>query len=209
MPNRSLLPLALAAWLLPGVAAAQDKTFTLTIGGTPVGIEVGETVTVTLPDGSTTEASLTRNPFSSYRSDQFQFVHPSEFSVTKSDVGDGIVQHLLASALGTIVIVQEYRDIDPSSLVPLMLQEMTKDGVAAGATVSQQPATRLVPDGVTMSGVTATETGKSDVADYEILGHGKDGAGLLVITRVDRDNAAQDRTLIDKFWESFRLAAAQ
>jgi hypothetical protein len=76
---------------------------------------------------------LARNDFATFSGSDFSFVHPSGISVTKTDLGDDITQYLMASALGTIVVVQEYGKMNPVSLNQLMLQEMTKESVQAGA----------------------------------------------------------------------------
>lgn len=47
--------------------------------------------------------------------------------MTKTDLGENITQYLMASALGTIVVVQEYGKMNPVSLNQLMLQEMTRN----------------------------------------------------------------------------------
>ena len=195
-----------ALFALPISASAQEtKSFKLSVGQQELEINPGDTLDLTLPDGSKTKVTLTRNEFAAYSAAKFSFLHPSAFSVTKSDLGQGITQHLLASAVGTIVIVQEYETLDPSTLIQLMLQEMTKESVAGGATITQAPATRKTPAGKTLTGITATEAGKSDTAGYEIFGYGNDGSGLLVITRLDRANKQQDTPMIEKFWESFEV----
>ena len=198
--------LLVAALLLPAAATAQEtKAYKLQFGDVSIEINPGETLDVTLPDGSKTKVTLTRNAFATYSAAAFSFVHPSDVSVTLSDLGDGIIQHLMATAVGTIVIVQAYSTLDPTSLNQLMLQEMTKEAVAAGAEVTQQPATRQTPGGKTLNGLTATEAGKNDTADYEILAYGNSGADVQAITRIDQENATQDGPMLAKFWESFEL----
>ena len=186
-------------------AAQETKAYKLQIGNISVDIDVDETIELKLPDGSTTNVKLSRNEFAAYVAAGFSFIHPSDVSVSESDIGDGITQHLMATARGTIVIVQEYTSVDPSSLTQFMLQEMTKEAVAAGAQVTQQPATRKTPSGKTLSGLKAVEAGRTDTADYEVLTYGNSGAGLLVVTRLDREFAATDRAMLAKFWETFDL----
>ena len=203
---RQTLCTLFAMFWLAGPASVQEmKAYSLQLGDTVVEMNLGETVEVKLPDGTKTAAKLTKNPFASYAGGSFSFVHPSDVAVTRSDLGDGVIQHLEATALGTIVIVQEYANLDPTSLNQLMLEEMTRDGVAAGAEVTQQPAARQTPGGKALSGLTATETGTSDVAEYEIVSYGASGAGVLVVTRIDRENLEADGPMLAKFWESFEI----
>ncbi|RFC67523.1 MULTISPECIES: hypothetical protein [Mesorhizobium] len=189
---------------LSSTSAVTTKAFRLKLGEQSIDIDVGERAEITLPDGSKVRVELTRNEFATYSGEGFTFVHPSDVSVTRSDLGDGVVQHLMTTALGTMVIVQTYDGLDPSTLNEMMLKELTGDAVAAGAKLERKDAKRDV-SGKTLSGIVATETLRRDTVDYEIESYGKDDAGVIVITRMDRENAAQDSAKIAKFWETFRL----
>ncbi len=126
---------ALAVMTLAALpAGAEDmKAFKLSIDGVAVDIDPGESLDVTLPGGKQAKVRLDRNAFATFSGEAFSFVHPSGISVTKTDLGSGIMQYLMASALGTIVVVQEYGKMNPVSLDQLMLQQMTKESVQAGA----------------------------------------------------------------------------
>ncbi len=195
-----------AIMLCAGLARAEDpKAFKLTIDGVAVDIDPGEDVEVTLPGGKTGKVRLEHNDFATFSGGTFSFVHPSSNSVTKTDLGDGIAQYLMASALGTLVVVQKYDNMNPVSLNQLMLQEMTKETVQAGGVVTQEPTTRKLADGKELTGIKATVKTRTDKADFEIVGYGLADQGLLFITRIgDQDNATE-QPLIDKFWDSLKV----
>ena len=108
---RLKLLLSLAILLSAGTASAQDpKAFQLQFGAASVEINAGETVDLTLPGrGDRAKVTLTRNDSCPMPAPTFLFVHPSAVSVAKSDLGDGIIQHLLATASGRSSSLQEYR----------------------------------------------------------------------------------------------------
>ncbi|RWB00858.1 MAG: hypothetical protein EOQ39_28575 [Mesorhizobium sp.] len=192
--------------LCAGPAGAEDlKAFKLTIDGVTVDIDPGESADVTLPGGKRSKVTLERNDFATFSGSVFSFVHPSNISVTKTDLGDDITQYLMASALGTIVVVQEYGAMNPVSLNQLMLQEMTKESVQAGATLTQEPTTRKLADGKELTGIHAEVKTRTDTADFEIVGFGVADRGLLFITRVAGEDAATEKPLIDKFWQSLKV----
>ena len=189
-----------------GSARAEDlKAFKLTIDGVAIEIDPGEDANVTLPGGKTAKVRLDRNDFATFSGGTFSFVHPSSISVTKTDLGDSITQYLAASALGTIVVVQEYGKMNPVSLDQLMLQEMTKESVQAGGTLTQEPTTRKLPDGKQLTGIKATVKTRTDKADFEIVGFGLADQGLLFITRIGDQDAATEQPMIDKFWETLKV----
>ncbi|RUW58424.1 hypothetical protein [Mesorhizobium sp. M7A.F.Ca.US.008.03.1.1] len=192
--------------LCAGPAGAEDlKAFKLTIDGVTVDIDPGESADVTLPGGKQSTVTLERNDFATFSGSVFSFVHPSSISVTKTDLGDDITQYLMASALGTIVVVQEYGTMNPVSLNQLMLQEMTKESVQAGAKLTQEPTTRKLADGKELTGIRAEVKTRTDTADFEIVGFGLADRGLLFITRVAGEDAATEKPLIDKFWQSLKV----
>jgi hypothetical protein len=192
--------------LCAGPAGAEDlKAFKLTIDGVSVDIDPGESADVTLPGGKQSKVTLQRNDFATFSGGSFSFVHPSGISVTKTDLGENITQYLMASALGTIVVVQEYGKMNPVSLNQLMLQEMTRETVQAGAELTQQPTTRKLADGKELTGLSAEVKMRTDTAHFEIVGFGLADQGLLFITRVAGEDAATEQPLIDKFWDSLKL----
>ncbi|WP_192183822.1 hypothetical protein [Mesorhizobium amorphae] len=189
-----------------GLARADDlKAFKLTIDGVVVDIDPGEDVDVTLPGGKTSKVRTDRNDFATFSGATFSFVHPSNISITKSDLSDSITQYLMASALGTIVLVQEYDQMNPVSLNQLMLHEMTRESVQAGGTLTQEPTTRKLADGKELTGVKATVKTRTDSADFEIVGFGLADQGLLFITRIGDQDVATEKPLIDKFWENLKV----
>ena len=198
---------ALAVTVFCAVLARADdlKAFKLTIDGVVVDIDPGEDMDVTLPGGKTSKVRIDRNDFATFSGATFSFVHPSNISITKSDLSDSITQYLMASALGTIVLVQEYDKMNPASLNQLMLQEMTKESVQAGGTLTQEPTTRKLADGKELTGIKATVKTRTDGADFEIVGFGLADQGLLFITRIGDQDVATEKPLIDKFWENLKV----
>lgn len=202
-------PMLLAAVLLlagTGFSLAETKSFTLSIGDQTVQMDAGESLEVTLPGGGKTTVKLERNPFSRYVGKTFSFDHPSGLAVANSELDNGIEQYLMATAVGTLVIIQDYETLDPTTLDQMMLQQMTMDGVRAGAKVDQKPTTRKLADGTELKGIVATEAGAKETIRYEIVGHGNGDEGVLVITRVDDANAKVDGAVIERFWDTLKIA---
>jgi hypothetical protein len=195
-----------AVMLVSTPAVSEDlKAYKLTIDGVSVDIDPGEDATVTLPNGKDARVRLERNAFATFSSSSFSFVHPSAVTVTKTNLPKGIDQHLMASAVGSMVIIQEYSDMNPVMLNRLMLQEITKESVRAGGKLTQKAGSRKLADGTVLKGLTATVKSRTDQVAYEVMSYGTADQGVVVITSLDDDNAAADRPMIDKFWQSLKL----
>lgn len=197
-----LCGLALAA----GPAASEDlKAYHVEIGAAAVDLNAGDSAEVAFPDGRKMTVKLSLNPFVTYSGNSFSFVHPSNMSVAKSDLGGGTTQHLCGSARGTVIIIQEYSRLDPAALVPLLLQELTKESARAGAVITQQPAKRKVAGGKTLTGITAKAQTPADTVDYEIVAYGQADHGIMAITVLDEDNRTTEGPILAKFWDSLAL----
>lgn len=206
MMRMKLVPFLLsAACCLSAAQADALKGYRLTVDGVAADIDAGESAEITLPDGRKVTARLERNEFATYAGERFSFVHPSTMAVTKTQLSDTIVQHLLATAVGTVVVVQDYAAVNPVSLDQLMLQEMTKETVQAGGELTQQKTSRKLADGKELTGLKATVKTRTESVDYEVLGYGGTDQGVMVITRIDADNAGTDQPLIDRFWQSLTI----
>jgi hypothetical protein len=180
----------------------ENKDFTITIDGVDVGINLEDTLKAKSADGKEITVSLKRNEITTFRGQGVSFQHKSGFSVATSAIDSDIEQHLLASALGTVVIVQRYGSINPATLTSLMLQELTKDEVNAGAKLESSDTNRTLSDGTNLTGVKATVTGKSETTNVEILILGGDDEGFIAITRIDTENLKADQPILDQFWKT-------
>lgn len=198
---------ALAALTLapPSAVAQALKAFRLKFGDRSIDLNADEPVEIILPDGSKTTATLSRNPFLSYTASNFSFVHSSGLTVAKTDIGSGVIQHLMASALGTIVIVQQYPSADTSKIHQTMLNELTKETKAAGGKVSQSDTSRTLKNGKKLPGLKAIEQSGNDTADIEVLSFAAARPAILIVARMDRENAKQDAPMLERFWETLEI----
>ena len=204
--NRILAPLIVSTMLVAPLATAQDlKGFRLKAGDQILQIDPGETVDITLPDGSKIAVMLERNEFVTYAGNSFSFIHPTTLNVARSNVGNNIMQHLMASALGTLVIVQEYSSLNPASLTDLMMQELTKETVAAGGTRKDEPVERKLAGGELLSGLKASVVIDGETAFYEVLTYGAGNAGIVAVTRIDEERLPTEGEVLSTFWDRLDL----
>jgi hypothetical protein len=204
---RGCIVLVLAISLLASPAKADDaKDFSITIDGKDFAINPGETITAKTKTGQDIGVSLKRNEFSTYKAGGISFEHRSDLSVASSDIAKDIHQHTVVTAVGTILIVQRYDFIDPSSLAQLMVQEISKDDVRAGAKLETKEKARNLSDGKEMKGLYATAKGGGRDVQLEVLAMPMGRGGILAMTRMDMENAA-DQPIVDHFWKSLRTSS--
>jgi hypothetical protein len=194
---------ALAQTAAPAKEA--PRAFTVTIDGFAVPIDPGETVEVKLSDGKTVSVSLTQNPFARWADSLLSFEHPTGLAVGTQEISKKLTQHLIATAVGSVIIVQEYESIDPTLLKQLMLNELTKDDVKVGATLTQSETSKTLSSGIKLLGLRGVLKSRAKVKTVEIFTYAKDDHGVLLVNAIEDDRSATDQPFIDKFWETLEF----
>ena len=194
-------------WTVAGVAFAGDeyKNYEVTIDGKTYDLNLNEKIQLKDKTGKTANFVLRKKPYAEYTDQLVSFQHDSELSVSSQDLGDGIKQLMSASATGTLIMIQEYSTMDPSMLVPMMLNELTKKSVDYGYSMTQEKVTRKLKSGVILKGLKATLKYKGDESCWEVLSYGKKDAGILVMTQIDKEFAKTDEGIHDHFWNTLKL----
>lgn len=195
----------IAAGLFLATSVAWTQDFELTINGTTTGLSLDEPIQVTLPDGSTAEVLLHQKEQLTFRSELFSFQHANKFRPTKSTLGPGLDQTLVVSPMGTGIIVQEYRSLNPSGLVDLMIREVTKDEVKAGYDYQEEAIERTAGE-TKFTGKKAITTQGDSQWEREVLVIGNEDRGVLVVTFIEKGQLDNERPILKQFWESLKIS---
>lgn len=202
------LRLIVLAGLVVGTAAAAageaGKSYVLSIDGQEVGIDLGESVEVTGTGGQKIKVSLKRAEQVTFRGAMLGFSHRGDLAVSSTTLDKDITQHLLASANGTVIIIQEYTGLDPTSLLDLMLTTITEESVAAGGKLTKAATEREV-SGRKIKGLKAEVVSGSDKTHVEAYTLGSAGKGLVIITQLSDDYRDVDQGLLDMFWKTLEI----
>ena len=199
-----LLSAIMITFMLCGDAFAAN--YTLTIDGKGYDIDIGKQQVVKLADGRTLLITLNKKAIISFKSDNFSFDHPSIFSPSRTDLSNGIHQTMMASPLGTLVMVQEYTTMDPSGLVDMMLNELTKEEAQYGYKITKRLAAKTLTDGTKLAGKMAISAYKGTEYIRQVLCYQARDAGLLIVTQFEKANSLEERQIIDVFWSTLKVS---
>jgi hypothetical protein len=205
MVSASLLGLVIVAAAATPLQAQSERGFTVTIDGVEVPVDPGETVKARSKDGNPMSVTLSRNPYAVFSDEMLAFQHPGSLTVATQKLSKNITQNMAASALGTAIIVQEYDGIDPTTLIPLMVQQLTKDDVKIGGELTDEPAERTLRSGLTLNGRRATMKRRTDQKTVEVFAYGRDNRGVLLVTIMTDDNQQTDGELVARFWNTLGI----
>jgi hypothetical protein len=195
-----LLLLAAFPFLVRG-----EGEYVLTIGEKSVELSLGEKQMITLTNGQKLSLLLSRKDVLTYQAELFSFRHKSDYAPSRSDLGDGVHQTFMSTAVGTVILVQEYRSTDPSTLIDYMVKELTKEELKAGYTMQTRPAEQKLADGTVLKGKSVVTTSKAEQWTRTIVARGTGEGGLLIVTMIDKDNIKKEQPVIDLFWSTLRL----
>jgi hypothetical protein len=203
MPMKSMLWIVFAvAW---PVSVWAGGNYTLTINGTVTELNLGAEQKLKLPDGKELIVKLERKDANIFTTEGVSFEYPGNLNVATSEIDEGIFQHLMASARGTLILVQTYGDLDATNMVDLMTGKMTDDDVAIGDRRDTKPHSRTLADGTILTGTRSTLKGPGDDVVVEVMAihHGR--GGTMLITRIDSETAPDEALIIERFWATLAL----
>lgn len=204
-PFRLATAIAIACLAVGHADAGDGKGFRLTVDGVELGINPGDTLDVTTKDGRKISVELQRSETVTFSGSKFSFDHDGKFSVARTDLGSGVQQYALMTPIGTGIIVQEYKKLNPAGLTDFVLQQMVQESVSAGAKIKKEATQRTLSDGRALKGVKAETTTENDVMEYEVVAAGKPSGGVLVVTIVNKENIPTEGGIFDKLWSSLKV----
>lgn len=153
----------------------------------------------------TVSAVLRQKDHLLYKTESFSFEHQKEYSPSHTDLGDGVLQTAMMTPLGTVIMIQEYSTIDPSGMMDLMINEITKEEREYGYKIDSKPITTTLSNGKVLNGkVVTSKYLESDIERY-FYTYGVKDSGLFIITNIDYEIASGDQDVIDRFMESLTI----
>jgi hypothetical protein len=201
-----LIALFISLMFLSHPTLAEDsKNYVLSVEGTDYEIGLDGSVVAKTKNGKDITISLKRKEFSTFTKDVVSFEHRSDLSVAATDIERDIHQYLTASALGTLIIIQQYDTLNPSSLTELMLKQLSADDLATGYTMDKSDFSRTLADGTVMKGLRANLKHKNDDVDLQVLATDSGDGGVIAMTRINHDMGAAEAPIIDRFWATLKL----
>ena len=184
---------------------AGSANYTLTIDGKAYDIDEGKNTTITLANGKTIQVNLAKKSEISFATQNFTFIHPNQVAPARTDLGDGIHQTMMTTPLGTLVLIQEYQGLDPSIMIDIMINELTKEEKNYGYTIATTPAVKQSADGKKLVGKTVKASYRGEIITRDVLTYSARDAGLLVVTMFDNEAQASELAMIETFWKSLKI----
>lgn len=184
------------------VSAAAN--YVLKIGDKSYDIALSEEIQVKI-GGKSVPVTVVQKDILTYTTNNFSFEYPRRYSPSRSDLGSGIYQTAMMTPLGSIVMVQEYLTLDPSSLINLMVNELTKEERQYGYKIESAKTSLTLSDGKVLNGTVVTSKySGSDIKRF-VYAYGAKDSGLLIVTQIDYEAEPNAETLLANVLDSLKI----
>lgn len=185
---------------------AYASDYTITIDGKEYDIDLDKQESIKITEGHSHQISLKKKLIVSFKNDNYTFNHSSNFSPTRTAVNKTVYQTLMASPVGSMVLIQEYNETDPSNLVDSVISSMTKNKVQGGYTITKSDITQELSDGTILTGKKAVLVYKSKITTYNCLYYKKNNAGLIIVSLLAQDPKKEDTEMVELFWKTLKIS---
>ncbi|MGH8109766.1 MAG: hypothetical protein ACREO1_13740 [Arenimonas sp.] len=154
--------------------------YILKVDGTSYELDIGEEKTIQTKQGAV-KVLIEKKAIATYTIDGVSFEHPSSLSPSVSVLSEEVKQVLLAEANGDSLMIQLYKGIDGSVLVPLLENELTKEEVDVGYKKTGKDVEIKLDNGDVLSGrFVKTEKGGDRYERY-IIGCAITTGGIMAV----------------------------
>ena len=186
--------------VMPTTAA----NYVLTIDGQSYDISLDTQISVKVGEQNVA-AKLVQKDFLTFATENFSFEHPKQFIPAKSNLGDGLFQTVLMTPVGSAVMVQEYLNMAPSSLMDLMINEITKEEREYGYQIESNTVSKTLAGGKVLDGMVVTSKYKGSDMKRVFYTYSVKDSGLFIMTQIDYEIGLDDEEIIDNIIDSLKI----
>ena len=192
--------------ILPCHAFGQNvPNYEISINGETYDISLGRDYQIKSNSGEKLHFRVNKKALMTYKNGYISFQHKSDLAISSTDLGNGIRQIMTNTAVGTLVLIQEYSTMNPTAMVNLMLQELTKEQINYGYKMQKETHSKALKNGTKLRGLKATLKYNEEEEYWTVTAYGKKDKGLLVITKIDKGYLSTEKNIIDLMWETLQI----
>jgi hypothetical protein len=198
--------LTLAALLVAFTSFAQKHgNYIVIINNDSIPVYLDNDIKYKTKAGEELTVKITQPDVLTYSDDMISFSYQKAYSVSNSEIDEGVEQCMILTSTGNGFIVQKYNTINPSTLTQLMLNEVTKESVAYGYKKTEKQFKKKLKSGQTIEGVEATLTYAGEKEVYTVATYGAKDKGIIVLTVLLSEDFPDDKKIIELFLDTLEI----
>ena len=133
------------------------------------------------------------------------FEFPGQYSVATTQVDETTTQHIIVTASGTMMLVQQYSGSIPDQMLEVMFDTMVEEPKALGYEIEKTDLNRAISNQGVLNGVRAHYKGGDDDVTIDITSTTTKDGGFLILTMIDEASSQDEIPIIEGFWKSVTL----
>lgn len=198
--------LIIASLLISFVGISQTAgNYILVINNDTLQIDLDKQVSYQTKGGEELAISITQPEVLTYSDDMISFSYSKQWSVSNSELEEGIEQCMVVNSTGNGFMIQKYNTLDPSSLTRLMLREITKESVSYGYRKTESKFVKKLKSGQRIEGVRARLSYQGEEEIYTVATYGEDDRGIVVVTMLLSSEEDEGKDLINLFMNTLAI----
>ena len=184
---------------------AQEQ-YHLILGNDTLNITTDQIYIHKMASGEEVMLRLIKQQVQTFKGTMINFDYPSDYTISKTDLGEGVQQIALLTADGNGYFIQEYATIDPSSLVNMMMTELTKESIDYGYKYSEETFEQRFHNNKLLIGRRRTLENQGVQETYTVSTYGENGRGILITTLTNNSgNKEETDKLINLLYRSLKM----
>ncbi|UOR06839.1 hypothetical protein MUN82_06980 [Hymenobacter aerilatus] len=166
--------------------------YQLLLNEKPYPLSAGQAIQYKTAGGEVIKIELRENDTRTYHDDWISFQMPRSVSASKTTLEGNIQQIVVMNALGSGLLVQQYEAFDPAKLIDFMLDELSKEEVAAGHKRQDKTCTIKLADGKILKGKATELKNKKKSTSYQVVAWSGNDEGILLVLLNNLDGSPDD-----------------
>lgn len=137
-------------------------------------------------------------------SKEFSFDLPNGVSSKRTKEEEFYQTEILTK--GTLIVIQEYEDLDSPELQDNMIDILFEDDATEGYEITKTAAEKKLADGTTLIGKKAiAKLGEKENTCY-VFPYSSKNMDLFIVTLIYNDELSKDKTIRETFWKTLRIS---
>lgn len=188
------------------ISYSQNENYILVIDGDSIAIDINQELKHSVK-GKKVSLKLIQPKDLVYADDLISFKYPNDLNAAKTQIDKDIDQIMVMKATGTGYMIQTYKSFNPSLLIDLMLNEITKESVSYGYSKEVEDFKHKLASGQMLEGKTAKLEYKGEEEVYTVAAYGNKDEGILVMTMLftDDDYREADESLLRQLLNTLKI----
>ena len=201
--------LLLLLCLVAGIGFAQEgNNYIISINGETFEYQIGSEIEYNAKKKGPIKIIVQQKNELNYNDGVISFMHTKDFPVSETVLEEGIKQIAALNSTGMGILIQEYEGFDPTLMVDLMLNEVTKESVDYGYAQEISSVEFTSKDGRIFKGKKSILTYQGMIDEWIVVAYGWKDAGVLVATMsLDATGLNKGVEFVDDFFNSLEIIA--